>query len=226
MAGVKTGAEAKERPQKPARVPTRAEEISNTLSHGAGVLAAVIGAPFLVVAAVRHGGAALTVGASVFALTALLLYCASTIYHALPEGRAKNVFEVLDHGAIYLLIAGTYTPFTLTVLRGALGWTLFGIIWTLAIAGVIMKSVRGVRNPVFSTGLYLLMGWLVVIAGRSLWLHLSPTGLFWLISGGLAYTIGVAFYAAKRMPFGHLVWHLFVLTGTACHYFAVLSCTV
>jgi hemolysin III len=206
-------------------VVTRAEHISNTISHGAGVVAAIIGAPFLIVAAVRHGGAALTVGVSIFAVTALLLYCASTIYHALPDGRTKDLFEVLDHGAIYLLIAGTYTPFTLTVLSGPLGWTLFGVIWALAAGGVIMKSVRGIQNPIFSTGLYLVMGWLVVVAGHSLWLHLSRTGLLWLIAGGMAYTVGVAFYAAKRMPFGHLVWHLFVLTGTVCHYFAVLSCT-
>ena len=158
-----------------------------------------------------------------FALTAILLYLTSTIYHALPPGKTKDNFEVIDHSAIYLLIAGTYTPFTLGVLRGSLGWSLFGIIWTLAIAGVIMKTVRGVRNPIFSTGLYLVMGWLVLIAARSLWLHLPTQGLLWLVAGGLAYTGGVVFYLMKWLPYGHLVWHLFVLTGTACHYFAVYS---
>lgn len=214
--------EAAEYPIRPKRIQSSGEEIANAVSHGAGATAALVGAPFLIVAAVRHGGAANVVGATVFAVTAALLYLASTIYHSLPRGRTKELFEVLDHGAIYLLIAGTYTPFTLGVLRGAMGWTLFGLIWGLAVFGVILKSVQGIRNPVFSTGLYIVMGWLILIAARPLWLHVPRPGLMLLASGGIAYTAGVAFYAAKRMPYGHMVWHLFVLTGTVCHYFAVL----
>ena len=209
-------------PSKPKRVQSLGEEIANAVSHGAGTLAAIIGTPFLIDAAFRNGGSTAVAGACVFAVSAILLYLTSTVYHALPHGKTKELVEVFDHSAIYLLIAGTYTPFTLGVLRGSLGWTLFGIIWTLAILGVVMKMVRGVQNPLFSVGLYLVMGWLILIAARSLWLHLPRPGLLWLVAGGLAYTGGVAFYLMKRLPYGHLVWHLFVLAGTACHYFAIL----
>lgn len=201
---------------------SRGEELSHWISHGVGFLGAVAGTPVLIVAAVRHGGAFEIVAASVFGLTAMLLYIASTIYHALPEGRAKNIFEVLDHAAIYLLIAGTYTPFTLGVLRGAFGWTLFGLIWALALGGVALKSVQGIRYPKISVGLYVGMGWLVLIAIRPLMQNLPPAGLLWLAGGGIAYTAGVAFYVAKRLRFAHFVWHLFVLLGTVCHYFAIL----
>ena len=208
---------------KPAkRVQTRGEELANTISHGIGALGALIGAPFLVLAGIRHGDPALLAGVIVFAVTAAVLYFASSIYHALPPGKAKEICEVIDHSAIYLLIAGTYTPFTLGVLRGPMGWTLFGLVWAMAVAGVILKSVRGVRNPIFSTSLYLLMGWLIVIALRQLLANIPTPGLLWLVAGGLAYTVGVVFYAIKRVPYFHFVWHLFVLTGTVCHYFAVL----
>jgi hemolysin III len=175
-----------------------------------------------VLSAVRRGGAADIVGASVFAATIVLLYLTSTLYHALPRNRAKRVFRVLDHGAIFLLIAGTYTPFTLGVLRGTWGWTLLGLVWGLAAAGVTLKAVGGVRYPVVSTCLYLGMGWLVIIAARPLWLRMPPSGLLWLVAGGLAYTAGVAFFAAERIRYSHLIWHLFVLAGTACHFIAVL----
>jgi hemolysin III len=132
------------------------------------------------------------------------------------------VFHILDHGAIYLLIAGTYTPFTLGVLRGPWGWTLFGLIWALAVAGIVLKSVGGVRHPRLSTALYLAMGWLILAAARPLWRAMPGWGLFWLAAGGVAYTAGVGFYAARRMRYAHFVWHLFVLAGTACHFVAVL----
>jgi hemolysin III len=198
------------------------EEIANSVSHGVGLLAAVAAAPILIVAAVWRGGVAGIVGASVFAATVLVLYSTSTLYHALPESRAKRVLRVLDHGAIYLLIAGTYTPFTLGVLHGAWGWTLFGLVWGLALVGVVLKAAGGVRYPVISTSLYLAMGWLVLIAVKPLWDRVPMWGLFWLLAGGLAYTAGVAFFAAKRVPYGHFVWHLFVLVGTVCHFIAVL----
>lgn len=198
------------------------EEIANSVSHGVGLLAALAAAPVLVLAAVRRGDTAEILGASVFTATMVLLYLASTLYHALPRNRAKPVFQVLDHGAIYLLIAGTYTPFTLGVLRGTWGWTLFGLVWGLAIAGVVLKAVRGVRYPILSTCVYLAMGWLVLIAVKPLWLRVPPWGLFWLLAGGIAYTTGVAFFAARRVPYSHFVWHLFVMAGTACHFIAVL----
>jgi len=200
---------------------SRAEETLHALSHGAGFLGALIGTPFLVQAALRHGGAAL-VGVVVFSVTAALLYLSSTVYHVLPVGKLKEACEVVDHAAIFLLIAGTYTPFTLGVLRGTLGWSLLGLVWAIALAGVILKSIHGVRYPRISVALYLGMGWLIVVAARSLYLNLPLPGLLWLAGGGLAYTVGVAFYVNKRLVFGHFVWHLFVLAGTACHYFAIL----
>jgi hemolysin III len=198
------------------------EEIANSVSHGVGLLAAIAAAPVLVLSAVRHGGVPRIVGASVFAATMVLLYLVSTLYHALPGNRAKRVFQVLDHAAIFLMIAGTYTPFTLGVLRGPWGWTLFGLVWSLALAGVVHTAVGGVRYPKLSTGLYLAMGWLILVAVKPLWLRVPSWGLFWLFAGGIAYTAGVAFYAAKRVSYSHFVWHLFVIAGTACHFIAVL----
>lgn len=198
------------------------EEIANSLSHGLALLAALVAFPFLVIAAARHGNAANIVGASVFAATLVLLYLASTLYHALPDNRAKQIFRILDHGAIYLLIAGTYTPFTLGVLRGPWGWSLFGIQWGLAVLGIVLKSVGGLRYAKWSVAVYLAMGWLVLIAVGPLMDHVAPWGLFWLVAGGLAYTLGVVFYALERLRYFHFIWHLFVIAGSACHFIAVL----
>jgi hemolysin III len=204
------------------RTQSLGEEIANSVSHGVGFLAAVAAAPVLVLSAVQSGGAARITGASVFAATMVLLYLTSTLYHALPRNRAKRVFQVLDHAAIFLMIAGTYTPFTLGVLHGTWGWTLFGLVWGLALAGVVLTATGGVRYPKLSTGLYIAMGWLILIAVKPLWLRVPPWGLFWLLAGGIAYTGGVAFYAAKRVHYSHFIWHLFVIAGTACHFIAVL----
>ncbi len=204
------------------RAQSLGEEIANSISHGVGLLAAVVAAPVLIVDAVQRSGATGVIGASVFASTVGLLYLASVLYHALPPNRAKRVFQVLDHGAIFLLIAGTYTPFTLGVLHGAWGWSLLGLVWSLALVGVVLKAISGVRYPRFSVGLYLAMGWVVLIAVKPLWLLMPAEGLFWLLSGGIAYTAGVAFFAAERVRYSHFVWHLFVLAGTACHFIAVL----
>ncbi len=206
----------RERPQSPG------EEFANSVSHGVGLMAALIAAPVLIVTAARRGGTAAVVGASVFTATMVLLYLSSTLYHALPRNKAKRVLRVLDHGAIFLLIAGTYTPFTLGVLRGAWGWTLLGLVWSLAVLGIVLKAVGGLRYPVLSTCLYLGMGWLILIAVRPLWLRVPLPGLLWLAAGGLAYTAGVAFFAAEQVRFSHFVWHLFVLAGATCHFFAVL----
>ncbi|MDP3290150.1 MAG: hemolysin III family protein [Methyloversatilis sp.] len=205
------------------REQSHAEEIANSSSHAIGLLAALIGTPVLIVHAVRQGDAAFIVGVIIFAATVLLLYLASTLYHALPAGKAKRVFRVLDHSSIFLLIAGTYAPFSLGVLRGAWGWTLFGLVWSIAVAGIVFKAVGKASHPVLSTGLYLLMGWLVVIAVDPMVTRVPLSGLLWLLAGGVFYTAGVVFYATdSRLQYGHFAWHLFVMAGTACHYFAVL----
>ena len=207
----------------PKREQSRGEEIANSISHGLGLVAALAATPFLVLQAVRRGDAGFIVGASVFAATMVLLYLASTLYHALPIGQAKRVFRVIEHAAIFLLIAGTYTPFTLGVLRGAWGWTLLGLVWGLAVVGVVLKAFDRMSHPIVSTSLYLLMGWLIVIAVEPLYARVPASGLLWLVAGGVAYTAGVAFFAAdSRLRYGHFIWHLFVVAGTACHYCAVL----
>lgn len=198
------------------------EEIANSVTHGIGLLLALSAMPFLIAAAVQKGDAANIVGVSIFGGTLVLLYLASTIYHALPQNKAKRVFQLFDHAAIFLLIAGTYTPFTLGVLRGAWGWTLLALIWGMAIFGVVLKAVRGTKCPRLSMCLYLAMGWLVVIAVRPVLANVPIPGLVWIAAGGIAYTSGVAFFAAERMRYSHCVWHLFVLAGSVCHVFAVL----
>jgi hemolysin III len=204
------------------RSQTRGEEISNAVSHGLGLLATLVAAPFLIVTSVRRGTPWTVTGAAIFSASLILLYLASTLYHALPDSRAKRVFRVLDHGAIFILIAGTYTPFTLGVLRGPWGWTLLALVWSLAIFGTVMKAVGTIRPPWLSTGLYIAMGWLIVIAIRPLWLQMPLPGIIWLLAGGIAYTGGVAFFAAERVRYSHFVWHLFVMAGATCHFFAVL----
>jgi hemolysin III len=208
-------------------LPTRAqsfgEELANALSHGGALLLSIAALPVLVVSAADRGEVTGIVAAAIFGSTMVLLYLASTLYHALPEGRAKRVFRVFDHAAIYLLIAGTYTPFTLGVLKGSWGWTMFGVVWGLACAGVVLKSVAVHRFPILSVGLYLGMGWLVVFAADPLFTHVANDGIAWLVAGGLAYTLGVPFFALdKRVPYAHFVWHLFVMAGTFCHFVAVL----
>jgi hemolysin III len=198
------------------------EEIANSVSHGVGFLAVLAVTPVLVLGAIPHGAASI-VGVSIFAATMAVLYLTSTLYHAFPHSRAKRIFRVIDHGAIFLLIAGTYTPFTLGILRGAWGWALFGTVWGLALMGVVFKVVGGMRFPIASTAIYVAMGWLVVIAIQPLWQRMPPTGLMWLVAGGIAYTGGVAFYAMKRVRYSHFLWHLCVLTGTTCHFFAVIG---
>jgi hemolysin III len=207
---------------KPKRQQSRGEEIANSLSHGIGLVGALVAAPILIMHAVRRGDAGFIVGTSIFAATMVLLYLASTLYHSLPSGKAKRVLQIIEHSAIFLLIAGTYTPFTLGVLRGAWGWTLLALVWGLAVVGVALKVFNRMFRPFVSTGFYLVMGWLLLIAIKPLHARLPATGLLWLIAGGLAYTTGVAFFAAdSRLPYGHFIWHLFVMTGTACHFCAV-----
>jgi hemolysin III len=208
------------------RPQTLGEEIANSLSHGLGFLLAVASLPILVWQANRLGGATDIVAASVFSVTMMLLYGISALYHALPAatmGRAKQWLQRLDHAAIYLFIAGSYTPFTLGVLNGAWGWSLFGIVWAAAAFGVTVKLLNRLRHPWISTGLYLAMGWVAVIAAPQMIERLPVAGLAWIIAGGLSYTIGAAvFLLDNRIRYAHAVWHLFVLGGTVCHFFAAL----
>jgi hemolysin III len=204
------------------RPQTSGEEIANSISSGVGLLAVIGGIPLLLGAAIRRGNGLSLAGTIIFAGAMVCLYLASTIYHALPEGTIKQFFHLLDHSAIYVLIAGTYTPFTLGAMRGGWGWALFGIVWTLAIAGISFKVFGGLRHQRLSIFTYLGMGWLALVALRLFWLHVQFPGLLWLFAGGVAYTTGVLFYAAKRLRYNHFIWHLFVIAGTACHFCAVL----
>lgn len=198
------------------------EEIANSVSHGVGLLLALAAFPVLAFATPRRAEVSEIVGAMVFGITVLLLYSTSMLFHAFPQSRAKRVFQVLDHSAIYLLIAGTYTPFTLGVLRGTWGWTLFGLVWSMAAIGILLKSIGGIRYNTLSTFVYLAMGWLVVIAADTVWALVPGWGIFWLFAGGVAYTAGAVFFLAERIRYFHFVWHLFVIAGTACHFIAVL----
>jgi hemolysin III len=203
------------------RVQSLGEEIANSVTHGLGALASLVALPFLVLAGLPHGAAVVT-GNVVFGASLFLLYISSTIYHSLARNRAKRVFRIIDHSAIYVLIAGTYTPFMLGVLRGPWGWSLLAVVWGLALLGVGMTSAVGVKYPRASVVVYILMGWLIVVAVKPLMTHLPPAGLGWLAAGGLAYTGGTAFYGFKRLRYHHTIWHLFVLTGSICHFVAVL----
>lgn len=182
------------------------EELTNCISHGIGLIAALIGAPFQISHAAQYGDGKFIVGVSVFSLTTILLYLASTVYHILPIGKAKRILNVIDHSIIFLLIAGTYTPFTLGVLHGAWG-----------------KTFNKISHPVLSNGMYLLMGWIVIIAIEPLLSRMPIAGFLWLLAGGLFYTVGIIFYITdSRIKYGHLIWHLFVMAGTVSHYFAIL----
>jgi len=202
---------------------SREEEFANSLSHGMALMLAMVAIPTLISSAIEQGEMARILGATVFSASVVLLYFTSTVYHALPASRAKSLFQLLDHSAIYLLIAGTYTPFTLGALRGRWGWMLLGAIWSLALIGLAFKATAGMRYEKLSTGLYLFMGWLALLVIKPLWQELPAWGIFWLLAGGISYTVGVAFYATDHLPYNHFRWHLFVIAGTACHFVAVLK---
>ena len=197
------------------------EEIANSISHGFGLIAALAASPFLILVAANKGGGLPVVGASIFATSMVLLYLSSMMYHCLPKTRAKRVFLIFDHIAIFLLIAGTYTPFALGVLRGTLGWTLFGLIWGAALFGIITQLAPKLRHSKLSLALYLGMGWMIVLVIRPLYQHLPLNGLLWLVAGGLAYTVGVIFFVTDKR-YSHFIWHLFTIAGTTCHFFAIL----
>lgn len=197
------------------------EELANTITHGIGVGLSIAGLVLLVVRAAMHGDAWQVVSFAIYGSSLIMLYLASTLYHGFRSEGLKRVFRLLDHSAIYLLIAGTYTPFVLVTLRGPWGWTLFGIIWGLAILGVTFKLIFGHKYEILSTIFYVAMGWVVIIAIKPLIAALPAGGLAWLVAGGLAYTGGVIFYAWEKLPFNHAIWHGFVLAGSLFHFFTV-----
>ncbi|GLR13728.1 hemolysin III [Chitinimonas prasina] len=206
------------------RTQTQPEEIANSLSHGIGLIAAMVAAPMLIVASLRQGNGALVVGTVIFSVTMVLVYLTSMLYHAVSECRWRERLLQLDHGAIPLFMAGSYTPFALGAGVGLWGWLLFGGVWLLAVGGLVLRAMGLLRRPLYSTGLYLLMGWLVLVAAWSLAAHLTPDSLAWLVAGGVAYTVGVLFFALDaHVRFGHFIWHLFVMTGSTCHVLAVMS---
>ena len=208
----------------PKRAQSAGEELANTISHGIGLCAALIGAPILLLEAHRSG-LGFFFGTVIFAVTVSMLYLGSTLYHAWPQTRGKSILQVLDHSAIFLLIAGTYTPFTLGPLRGFWGGTILVLVWALAIFGVTLKATRGAsRHSKLGMTLYLGTGWLALIVIRPITLAIPPTALFWLVAGGVAYTAGVLFFVNQRLRYSHFIWHLFVLAGTSCHFLALLSC--
>jgi len=197
------------------------EEVANSATHGLGLLASLVGAFVLVSLAVEQGEVWHVVSAIVYGTTLVALYAASTLYHALKGTRARRVLRVLDHCAIYLLIAGTYTPITLVGLRGGWGWTLFGLAWGLAAAGMAFKVLTTGRFAILSTVAYVLMGWLCIVAVKPMFVLLSPGALALLGAGGLFYIVGIVFYHSNRVPYSHAVWHLFVVAGSVCHYLAI-----
>ena len=196
------------------------EEIANSITHGVGAALSVAGLVVMVVVAALRGTSWHVVACAVYGASLVLLYLCSTLYHGLANGRAKRLFQILDHSSIYFLIAGTYTPFTLVTLRGAWGWAMFGVIWTLAVVGIVFKCFFIGQWRVLSTTVYVLMGWFAVVAMRPLLQALPWQGFLWLLAGGLFYTVGVVFFA-WRQRYSHTIWHLFVLAGSGCHFFAV-----
>lgn len=207
---------------KPMSSQSLGEEIANSITHGIGVALSIAGLVLLVVFASLYGDAWRIVSFSIYGATLIILYLASTLYHSLTNVKAKNFFHYLDHSAIFLLIAGTYTPITLVPLRGILGWVLFGLIWALAIGGIVFKALSKGRFRIVSVIIYLAMGWLVVIAAKPI-ISALPSGLMlWLLIGGACYSLGVIFYALKKMPYHHMVWHIFVLAGSITHFLGIL----
>ena len=199
------------------------EEIAHAVSHGVGALLAIAGLAVLMVAAATGGeGAWQVVPCAIYGAAMILMFTTSTLYHSFPWPRVKRVFRVLDHEMIFLMIAGSYTPFVLITLRGALGWTLFGVVWGIAAAGLVFQGFFTGRFKGASTALYVVMGWIIVFALKPLLDHMSPAGIRWLVAGGLCYTLGAVVYLFKRVKYHHAIWHLAVLAGGACHYFAIL----
>ncbi|MDF2674704.1 MAG: hlyIII [Clostridiales bacterium] len=201
---------------------TRGEEITNAILHGIGSGLAIAALVILIVFASIKGDARYVVSYTIYGSTLVLLYLASTLYHSFPRGKTKNVFEIFDHSAIYLLIAGSYTPLALVALKGTLGWIMFGIVWGLSVIGIVFKVFWVKKFVVLSTVLYIAMGWLIIIAIKPLMEFMSTTSLVFLVAGGVLYTVGTIFYVWRGMKYHHAIWHLFVLGGSICHFFSMI----
>lgn len=199
------------------------EEIANSVTHGIGAGLSVAGLTLLVVLAAIYGDVWRVVSFSIYGSSLVVLYLASTLYHSFQNPRIKRVLRILDHASIYLLIAGSYTPFLLVSMRGVWGWTMFGVVWGLALIGVVFKVFFIGQYEVLATAAYVLMGWLCVIAFKEMLVKVPPGGITFLIIGGVVYTAGVIFYAWEKLPYNHAIWHLFVMGGSICHFFAVMS---
>jgi hemolysin III len=205
------------------RTVSTGEEIANAITHGIGALLAVAALVVLIVMAAIHGSVWHIVSFSIFGATLVLLYFASTLYHSLTHAKAKRVFHKFDHISIYLLIAGTYTPFCLTALRGWIGWTVLGVVWSCAILGAVLKAISVGKRIKLSTVLYILMGWVILVAIQPLYKAMPFNGFLFLIAGGISYTIGTIFFIRNQVKYNHSVWHVFVLGGSVLHFFSVLS---
>lgn len=202
--------------------PTKGEELANSITHGIGVLLSIAALTLLVIFASIYGDVWRIVSFSIYGSSLIILYTASTLYHSFRSEKVKHFFKIMDHSSIYLLIAGTYTPFTLVLLRGGWGWSLFGIIWGLTVIGILFKLFFVNKFQLLSTIIYLLMGWLIVIAFKPAMEHIAAGGLYWLLAGGILYSLGVVFFIWHKLKYHHAIWHLFVLGGSVCHFFAML----
>jgi hemolysin III len=202
---------------------TKGEEIANAITHGIGAIFSIVALVLLIVFSAAKGTAWHVVSFTVFGITLVIMYLESTLYHSLTNKKAKRVFRIFDHASIYLLIAGTYTPYTLTVLRGPMGWTIFGVIWVLAIIGIVIKSIWLEKYDKLSTLMYVLMGWMIVVSLKTLVVVLPIHSLLLLVLGGILYTVGAILYSFDKIPYNHAVWHLFVLAGSTCHFFSIIS---
>ena len=201
---------------------TPAEELASVITHALAAILSIIGLVAMVL--VSNGEPLRVISACIFGICLILLYSSSALYHSVSNHKAKSFFQILDHACIYLLIAGSYTPLTLVGLQGAWGWSIFGIVWFCAIAGILLKTcIRGKKDSKLSTALYLVMGWLIVIAFKPLMDNIPPAGVAWIVAGGLTYSLGIIFYAWEKLIFNHAIWHLFVLGGSACHVVAFVA---
>lgn len=201
---------------------TKGEEIANAVTHGIGVLLSIAALVLLIVFSSLYGNPWYIVSYTIFGVSLVILYSASTLYHSLPGRKVKDIFQIFDHSSIYILIAGTYTPFTLTVLRGTKGWIIFGLVWGLAIIGIVMKAFWVKKYIGFSTAVYIFMGWLIVFDLKPILIFMPHTGIALLIIGGILYTLGAVLFMFDNIPYNHAVWHLFVLAGSMCHFFSIL----
>jgi|SRR6056297_1724589 hemolysin III len=201
---------------------SKSEELSNAITHGIGLALAIAGLVILVVFASLRGDAWFVTSFAIYGTTLVILFAASTLFHSFPEGKLKNLFEIFDHSAIFLLIAGSYTPLMLISLRGALGWTLFGVVWGIACLGIVLKAFYVKKYVILSTLLYLAMSWMIAFAFKPLIANLSTFSLIFLVMGGLFYTLGTIFYVWRKIKYHHAIWHIFVLAGSVCHFFTIL----